>query len=182
MKLKEDKVVLVTIWRCTRGLEAQLHLFLNSALDGVKWSTSSSGPFLPRGRTTLLIDQRVWLSGSRLLWEGEKHSYSRVSKSRPTFSWLRLCTDCAIPAPYETNFVGEICFSFPSSNFCVSKEYYNIKHDSCVRKKSSQSAGYFVVKSSSPQQGKELSKIHNFMRIVGTQYVTFLFIFPYECF
>jgi hypothetical protein len=43
MKLKEDKFVLVTLWRRTRGLQAQLHLFWNSALDGVEWS--SSGPF-----------------------------------------------------------------------------------------------------------------------------------------
>lgn len=45
MKLKGDKVVFVTLWRRTRGLEAQLHLFLNSAIDGVQWSASSSGRF-----------------------------------------------------------------------------------------------------------------------------------------
>jgi hypothetical protein len=150
---------------------------------GTRWSrVINFRPLFPQDRTKLPNDQGGWLSGSRLLWERKNRSYRRVSKPRPTFPYLSLCTDSAIPAPYKTNFVGKICFRIPSSKLCVIKEYYNRKYDNCVRKKSGQSNEHFAAKSSSLQQGKELSKIRNFMRIVGTEYITFLFIFPYECF
>jgi len=182
MKLKDDKVVLVTLWWRTRGLEAKLYLFLNSALDGVEWSASSSGRFFRREEQPYpLIKRANW--ADQVCFGKEKHSpIVGFRNPDPPSRELSLCADCAIHAPYETNSAAEICFRIPSSNFCVSKEYYNRKYVICVKKESIQSAEHFVATSSSLQQGKELSKTRNFMRIVGTEYITFLFIFPSECF
>jgi hypothetical protein len=39
-----------TLWRGIRGVEAQFHAFLTSALDGGEWSASRPGRFIPRER------------------------------------------------------------------------------------------------------------------------------------